>query len=110
MNSFNLVCKLLKPLLPLYYIGCVFAIFLLSFLDSDSMSGNDATLSLCGTITDANGESIRDFAIPFTFILMFPLIIHLIISLKNKKYVPPILAVLLIIYWWWSFFGQYLSC
>ncbi|WP_162199315.1 DUF2645 family protein [Yersinia nurmii] len=74
-----MVCKLR----PLYSIGCGFAIFLLPFLDSDSMSDNDAAISLCDTITDVNAESIRDFAIPFTFVLMLPLIMHLIRSLKK---------------------------
>ncbi len=110
MNTFKSILNLLSPLIFIYYISCAVCIMILSVVDYEWTIGEEGIGSVCDVITHYNIDDIRDFAVPFTAVLLFPLVIYSIRKVKQKKFVPPTITTLLVIYWWWAFFGRFLYC
>lgn len=110
MDTLKSVLKLLRPLIFLYYLVCVFYIMIFSVIEYEWAIGEEGIENICDVIMHFNIDDISDVGIPFTATLIFPLIIYSIYRVRQRRFIPVIVTSLLVIYWWWAFFGRFLYC
>lgn len=110
MNNLKAVCSLLSPLLPFYYIVCVFLIAVTSIVDYEWTIGEEGIANICDVVRHYEIGDDLDVMASFTGMFIFPLIMHSIYKIKKRCFIPPVFTTLLIIYWWWSFYGKLVYC
>lgn len=101
----------MKPFYYLYYILCMAIIWFLSFIDDVDMFGDDSIHHFCDIIKNENIESLRSVTIPVSFLLIFPFILHFLLTLRKKiNVVSLVMTVFIFIFWFYLYFGRYIKC